>query len=159
MFEGALGNVVDLDDLENEFYKHITAINDGIFNRLLVLGYYYRRPDKVWSTYVGGGMVTATTALLGLVFLGRFEISYFPLGAVILAVVLTAVPIIGFGMVMPARTIKGARQLEHILGFQEFLDRVEADHFRRMIDSPEMFERYPSARDGPPGGEEMGPSL
>ena len=45
-------------------------------------------------------------------------------------------------MVMPARTVKGARQWEHVLGFQEFLDRVEADHFRRMIDSPEMFERY-----------------
>ena len=46
MFEGALGNVVDLDDLENEFYKHMPAIEDGIFNRLMVLGYYYRRPDK-----------------------------------------------------------------------------------------------------------------
>ena len=42
-------------------------------------------------------------------------------------------------MVMPART---ARQLEHVLLFQEFLDRVEADHLKRMIDSPEMFERY-----------------
>ena len=29
-----------------------------------------------------------------------------------------------------------------MLGFQDFLDRVESDRFRRMIDSPEMFERY-----------------
>ena len=43
---------------------------------------------------------------------------------------------------MPARTLKGARELEHVLGFQEFLDRVESDHFKRMVDSPEMFERY-----------------
>jgi uncharacterized membrane protein YgcG len=143
MFEGALGNVVDLDDLENEFYKHITAIKDGIFNRLLVLGYYYRRPDKVRSAYVGGGIATTAILLLGLGFWGEsFQAFYFPLGALILATVLTAVPIIGFGMVMPARTIKGARQLEYVLGFQEFLDRVESDHFRRMVDSPEMFERY-----------------
>ena len=66
MFEGALGNVVDLDDLENEFYKHITAIKDGIFNRLLILGYYYRRPDKVRSTYLGGGIATTAIVLLGL---------------------------------------------------------------------------------------------
>jgi hypothetical protein len=71
-----------------------------------------------------------------------FEALYFPLGAGVLAAVFTAIPITGFGMVMPARTIKGARQLEHVLLFQEFLDRVEADHFKRMIDSPEMFERY-----------------
>jgi uncharacterized membrane protein YgcG len=143
MFEGALGNVVDLDDLENEFYKHITAIKDGIFNRLLVLGCYDRRPDEVRSAYVGRGIVTGAVLLVALAFLGQsFEFFYFPDGAVIMTAVLTALPIMGFGMVMPARTIKGARQLEHVLGFQDFLDRVEADHFRRMIDSPQMFERY-----------------
>ena len=38
----------------------------------------------------------------------------------IVAAVLTALPVIGFGLVMPARTVEGARQLEHVLGFQEF---------------------------------------
>jgi uncharacterized membrane protein len=143
LFEGGLRKVVDLDDLEHEFYKHMSAIKEGIFNRLLRLGYYHHRPDKVRSAYIGGGIATTVFLLVGLGFFGeRFEAFYFPLSAGILAAVLTAIPIIGFGMVMPARTIKGARQLEYILGFQEFLDRVEADHFKRMIDSPEMFERY-----------------
>ena len=143
LFEGGLRKVVDLDDLEHEFYKHMTGIKDRIFNRLVKLGFYHHRPDQVRSAYIGGGIATTAFLLLGLVFVGeRFELFYFPLGAVIVAAVLTAAAIIGFGMVMPARTVKGARQLEHVLGFQEFLDRVEADHFRRMIDSPEMFERY-----------------
>jgi hypothetical protein len=143
LFEGGLRKVVDLDDLEHEFYKHVTGIKDGIFNRLLQLDYCHHRPDQVRSAYVGGGIATMVFLLVGLGFLGdSFEAFYFPLSARIVAAVLTALPIIGFGMVMPARTVKGARQLEHVLGFQEFLDRVEADHFRRMIDSPEMFERY-----------------
>ena len=143
LFEGGLRKVVDLDDLEHEFYKHMTAIREGIFDRLLQLGYYHHRPDQVRSAYLGGGIATMVFLLVGLGFLGEtFEPFYFPLSAGIVAAVLTALPIIGFGMVMPARTVKGARQLEHVLGFQEFLDRVEADHFRRMIDSPEMFERY-----------------
>ena len=143
LFEGGLRKVVELDDLEHEFYKHMTAIKDGIFHRLLQLGYYHHRPDQVRSAYIGGGIATAVFLLVGVGFLGEsFEAFYFPLSAGIVAAVLTAFPIMGFGMVMPARTVKGARQLEHVLGFQEFLDRVEADHFRRMIDSPEMFERY-----------------
>ena len=43
---------------------------------------------------------------------------------------------------MPARTEAGARAREAALGFREFLSRVETDRYRRMITSPEMFERY-----------------
>ena len=143
MFEGAPGNVVNQYDLEHEFYKHIAAIRDGIFNRLLILGYYYRRPDEVWKSYLMIGFATMVWLGWGLRYLGAsFDLFYFPPTVGIMAAVLTALPVAGFGLFMPARTIKGARQLEHVLGFQEFLDRVEADHFRRMIDSPEMFERY-----------------
>ena len=43
---------------------------------------------------------------------------------------------------MPARTVAGTRALEAALGFEEFLQRVESDRFKRMITGPEMFERY-----------------
>jgi hypothetical protein len=143
LFEGGFRRMVDLDDLEHEFYKHLKAIRNGIFGRLMHLGYYHHRPDQVRRAYVGGGLAISVFLLLGVGFFGEnFGFFYVPLGAGVMAAVLTAIPIIGFGMVMPARTIKGARQLKHILGFQEFLDRVESDHLRRMIDSPEMFERY-----------------
>ena len=143
LFQGGLVKVVDLDGLEHEFYKHISAIKNGIFDRLLTLGYYHHRPDQIRRAYVGGGIATMVFLMVGIAFFSQsFGFFYFSLSAGILAAVLTALPIIGFGMVMPARTVKGARQLEHVLGFQEFLNRVESDHFRRMIDSPEMFERY-----------------
>jgi hypothetical protein len=40
-----------------------------------------------------------------------------------------------FGRVMPARTAAGARALEQVLGFEEFLRLVEEAHFaqRRLV--------------------------
>ncbi len=106
----------------------------------MALGFYHRRPDHVSRAYVGGGIALIVVLLMGLRFFSdALSVS---LGASVVAAILSAIPVIGFGLVMPARTVKGTRKLEQILGFQEFLDRVEADHFRRMIDSPEMFERY-----------------
>ena len=64
-----------------------------------------------------------------------------PLSALV-AGILFGLPILGFGILMPARTISGTRMLEKILGFQEFLDRVESDRYRKMITSPEVFEAY-----------------
>jgi len=49
---------------------------------------------------------------------------------------------IGFGIVMPARTVEGARAREKVLGFLEFLDRVEGDRLRDFVKTPEMFERF-----------------
>jgi uncharacterized membrane protein len=43
---------------------------------------------------------------------------------------------------MPARTIAGARAREATLGFKEFLGRVEEERYKKMITSPEMFERF-----------------
>ena len=42
---------------------------------------------------------------------------------------------------MPARTVAGARALERVLGFEEFLRRVDAERFAKM-QTPEMFERF-----------------
>jgi uncharacterized membrane protein len=45
-------------------------------------------------------------------------------------------------LVMPARTQNGARALEGVLGFEDFLAHVESDRFNRMIKTPEMFEKF-----------------
>jgi uncharacterized membrane protein len=55
---------------------------------------------------------------------------------------LTAAIVCGFGWFMPARTQAGARALEGILGFEDFLAHVESDRFNRMIKTPEMFEKF-----------------
>ncbi|NIP92550.1 MAG: DUF2207 domain-containing protein, partial [Akkermansiaceae bacterium] len=41
---------------ENEFYKTISTIKSGLFDRLIAQGFYNRRPDRVAGKYVGGGI-------------------------------------------------------------------------------------------------------
>jgi hypothetical protein len=50
--------------------------------------------------------------------------------------------ICAFSFVMPARTVSGARTLEKVLGFEDFLAHVESDRFERVIKTPEMFEKF-----------------
>jgi uncharacterized membrane protein len=55
---------------------------------------------------------------------------------------LSALIVILFARVMQARTIAGARTLEKVLGFEEFLRRVEGERFAGIVKTPEMFERF-----------------
>ena len=93
LFEGGLRKVVQLDDLKNEFYKHLGPIKDEIFQRLLRLGYYHHRLDKIVQGYVGAGLATTVFLILGLGFFGNsVDAFYLPLGLGALAALLTARP-------------------------------------------------------------------
>jgi hypothetical protein len=115
-------------------------MKNDLFQKLKRAGYYRHRPDKVLGAFIAIGVVCLGIAIPGFQLIASIFLMS-PLSAVI-AGALTALPILGFGVFMPARTIKGTRVLEEILGFQEFLDRVESDRFKRMITSPEMFEEF-----------------
>lgn len=133
------GGAVMMSSLAHAFYKHLPKIHDGIFAELKKRGYYERRPDKVLGAYLGFAVVLFVLGLVGAMFVAD-ALSLSPLTA-FLAALGTALPVLGFGLVMPARTVKGARALERVLGLEEFLERVEEDRYRRMITSPEMFEK------------------
>jgi uncharacterized membrane protein len=140
LFDGGTAQSVNISDLEHEFYESLPGIKDRIFDRLVELKLYDRRPDNVLAMWVVVGFAVLIVSVGGAVAVAN--ILMLSLGWSILAAILTAVPVFVFGSLMPARTIRGARQFEKILGFQEFLERVEQDRFRRMITGPEMFERY-----------------
>ncbi|HSG48403.1 MAG TPA: DUF2207 domain-containing protein [Longimicrobiales bacterium] len=131
---------VGTDELENEFYKEIPGIRDTLFEALVSHGFYVRRPDKVVERYVGIGIAVGVLLTVGLLFLtGSLNLS--PVTAVV-AGVGTTIPVLVFGAFMGSRTRKGVEKLREILGFQEFLGRVESDRFRRMIQGPEQFEAF-----------------
>lgn len=137
---GNTGDAVSLSDLHNRFYTSIVPIKNAIFGSLIGKGYYTRRPDSVRASYIGFGVVTG----LLLVWVGSWIANHLgmtPL-AFIVAGVLTGAIICGFGFFMSARTQTGARALEGVLGFEDFLDHVESDRFNRMIKTPAMFERF-----------------
>ncbi|TMA79853.1 MAG: DUF2207 domain-containing protein, partial [Deltaproteobacteria bacterium] len=138
------GDAVELSDLKNEFYQELPGIRDRIFEALVGHGYYARRPDQVRTTYwilaAIAGVATFLAGVLadkaGVDILGAPPLTIFVAGA------LSAAVVFAFGWVMPARTAAGAQALEGVLGFEEFLARVESDRIARVKKTPEMFEKF-----------------
>ena len=136
LFEGGRESVA-LSELENDFYQRLSDIRDGIFAELMDRKLYSRRPDQVRRRYLAGAIIAAAVLLaLGL---GVDALSIPPFPATVAALG-TGLVVAGFGWYMPARTRAGAKIYGQVLGFEEFLERVEEDRFRRMITGPEMFE-------------------
>lgn len=137
---GAAGESVSMSSLHNQFYKSLPTIKSCIFGSLLTKGYYLHRPDVVRSSYVGAGVVVGFLAIWGGAAIGRnLGMAGAPF---IIAGILSAAIICGFGWFMPAKTVAGTRALEGVLGFEDFLAHVESDRFNRTIKTPEMFEKF-----------------
>lgn len=140
LFDGGARPEVEMSELEEEFYEHLPDIKKALYDRALARRDYRLRPDRVLGAYVGIGVAAGVgLTVLGLVMATRGVVAP---AAAVAGGVLTALVIIGFGVVMPARTAQGARRLEAALGFEEFLKAVDSDRFRRMITGPELFERF-----------------
>lgn len=139
-FDDGASDQVSLTDLQNRFYVHLPAIRNRIFDGLMTGKYYSRRPDKMHQGYLVGGIIIiigsfwvagALSNALGISFL-----------TVLLAGILTGIIVAGFGHFMSARTEAGERELEKVLGFEDFLGRVEKDQIERIEKTPEMFEKF-----------------
>ena len=131
---------VELSALQNQFYKNLPGIKDGIFDALMERGYFQHRPDYVRSGFVGGGI--AVGVLLFFIGNALSQKMGMALAPFIIAAIVSAAIIIGFGWFMPARTAAGAKALAGVLGFEDFLTHVEADRMDRIDQTPETFEKF-----------------
>jgi uncharacterized membrane protein len=137
---GTAGETISMDSLQNRFYKSLPVMRSGIFDSLVSQGFYRRRPDSVRSTYIGTGVIIGALMIWGGGALGRaLGIAPVPF---IVGGILSALVICVFGWFMPAHTEQGTRALEGVLGFEDFLNHVEADRFNRTIKTPQMFEKF-----------------
>ena len=137
---GTAGETISMDSLQNRFYKSLPVMRSGIFDSLVSQGFYRRRPDSVRSTYIGAGVVVGALMIWGGVAVGR-ALGIAPLPFIAGGIV-SGLVICGFGWFMPAHTEQGTRALESVLGFEDFLNHVEADRFNRTIKTPQMFEKF-----------------
>ena len=126
---------VKTQDLEQNFYAHLPAIQSAIFTKLIAQGCYQTRPDLVRKQYLG---------FAGVLFLASVANGFSELRslAAVGCGILTALCIAAFGLIMPARTTKGAAARDAIVGFEEFLRRVDAHRLASLPLTPELFERY-----------------
>ena len=131
---------VNLSDLQNHFYTHLPAIRDRIFDALVKDGYYLRRPDTVRQGYVGAGLLSGFLLMAFSAALanstGVASLTW------VIAGILSGAVICGIGWFMTARTVAGARTYAKVLGFEQFLSRVESDRISRMENAPNLFEKF-----------------
>jgi hypothetical protein len=140
IFANGVSPDVELSTLQNEFYKNLPGIKEGIFDALMERGYFQHRPDYVRSGFLVGGAVAGVMLfIVGNWLSQRMGMSPLPF---LIAAVLSAAIIIGFGWFMPARTAEGAKAVAGVLGFEDFLTHVEADRMDRIAQSPETFEKF-----------------
>ena len=133
--------VVPLSELKDEFYKNLPGIRDAIYDALTGHGFYRNRPDKVKQHWIVGAVGAGLLVGVGGTYLSALTLLT-PVPFIIAGVV-SALILLVFSQIMPARTDAGARALEHVLGFEEFLRRVEAEQFKRIIvGHPELFDKY-----------------
>jgi len=142
MIKGMFGSSteVTLSALKNKFYKHLPGLKNDLYGMLVREGHYSGRPDRVRLLYLFAGIfIGAILAILGGLLMGAWGMQP---GAGVAAGIISGGIIAVFGWFMPARTVRGAREVEKILGFQEFLSRVEGERLERMVKTPELFEKY-----------------
>ena len=140
LFDGGTDDQVSLTDLQNRFYVHLPAIRNRMFDGLMASKLYKRRPDKMHQGYIAAGFMLAVGSFfLATPVSGALGIAFL---TILLSGLFTAAIVAGFGYIMSARTVDGERELEKVLGFEDFLGRVEKDQIERMVKTPEMFEKY-----------------
>jgi uncharacterized membrane protein len=140
IFSNGAQTEVELSSLQNEFYKNLPGIKNSIFDELMEHGYFQHRPDYVRSGFVAGGVVAGVLlAAVGISLSQKMGMAPAPF---LVAAILSAGIIAGFGWFMPARTADGAKALAGVLGFEDFLSHVEAGRMDRISQTPETFEKF-----------------
>jgi uncharacterized membrane protein YgcG len=137
----AIGDRVSTSNLRNAFYKHLGGIRSAISSANEK--HYDSGPGLLSALAVLGGMFMFAAPIvwwLASLFLRSLVGS--PGIATVVSGVITGAIVFGFGVVLPRRSSAGTRELEKVLGFQEFLSRVDGDRLERIVQTPDMFEKY-----------------
>jgi uncharacterized membrane protein YgcG len=126
-----------LSSLKNRFYTAIPAIREDIKSALKSKGMYLVDPDSA-SGYSIAAVVVVVAPFVVVHFAGSSVFSSFVLliGCGIVSAIIWWL----FARQMTAKTVLGGRTCISILGFQEFMNRVDADRIKRM--PPDTFEKY-----------------
>ena len=127
-----------LSSLKNRFYTAVPIIRDDVMSALRRKGMYLIDPDSANAYMLGGAVLVAAPFIL-LAVTGAADV----FGSAALAVITIAIAALIvwlFGRHMTCKTLKGARTRVAVLGFEEFMNRVDADRIKRM--PPNTFEKF-----------------
>ena len=136
VFQG--GAETRLSNLKNRFYTAVPIIRQDIMAALKNKGIYLLDPESANGYSVGAAAVILIPfAIFQYMGWANFFNSI-PL--LIVCVLIAALIWWLFARVMSAKTVKGARTRVAVLGFQEFMNRVDAERLKVM--PPTTFEKF-----------------
>ncbi len=132
------GDETRLSSLKNRFYTAVPVIRQNIMSSLKTKGIYLLDPESA-NGYSVGAAVAIIVPFGIFQYMGWANFFNSPS----LLIVCGAISVVIwwlFARVMTAKTVKGARTRVAVLGFQEFMNRVDADRLKLM--PPTTFEKY-----------------
>ncbi len=134
----ATGDDTRLSSLKNRFYTAVPVIRQDIMAALKTKGIYLLDPESA----NGYSIVAAIVILIPFAISQYMGWANFFNSAPLLIITIPAAALVWwlFARVMTAKTIKGARTQIAVLGFQEFMNRVDGERLKLM--PPTTFEKY-----------------
>jgi uncharacterized membrane protein len=136
IFQG--GTETKLSTLKNHFYTAVPIIQQDIKAQLKNKGMYLVDPDS--ANGLNFLAILAIVAPFTIVQFTGYKDLFSSVGLLIISGVIAAVIWGLFARQMTAKTVKGGRTRVAVLGFQEFMNRVDADRLKRM--PPDTFEKF-----------------
>ena len=132
------GTDVRLSSLKNRFYTAVPVIREDIMSALKKKGIYLLDPESANGYSIGA----AIAILIPFAIFQYMGWANFFNSALLLIVCIPLSLVIWwlFARVMTAKTAKGARTHVAVLGFQEFMNRVDAERLKIM--PPTTFEKF-----------------
>lgn len=138
LFPGGVPAETHIAELRNRFYVAIQPIKGYVMAALKEKGMYTLDPESAHGYWILGAVITAIPFVLAGYFL---HVDFSQSGIwMFAALLLAAVIVFLFSRIMSAKSLKGVRTRVEILGFQEFMNRVDADRLKRM--PPDTFEKF-----------------
>jgi len=132
------GTGTHLSDLKNRFYTAIPIVREEIMSSLKSKGIYTLDPESAngYSVVAGVAIAILVVAVQVMGWMNLFYSIPLVIGSVLVSALIWWL----FARQMTAKTVAGARTRIAVLGFQEFLNRVDADRIKNM--SPDTFEKF-----------------
>jgi hypothetical protein len=128
---------VDMSELKNHFHTHLDDVRNRLYDEVVRLGWFTRRPDRVRGRWHAIGVLVVAVGCAVTFVLARWT----HLGLAGLPVVVTGVALLAVAKRMPFRTAKGTAALARALGFRRYLATAEAGQLR-FEESEGVFARY-----------------
>ncbi|MFZ0735073.1 MAG: DUF2207 domain-containing protein [Candidatus Sulfotelmatobacter sp.] len=132
------GEQTRLSSLKNRFYTAVPVIREDIMSQLKNKGIYLLDPESAngYSIVAAIGILIPFAIFQYMGWADFLNSAPLMIGCVAISALIWWL----FARVMTAKTVKGARARIAVLGFQEFMNRVDADRLKTL--PPTTFEKY-----------------